>query len=126
MEIVGDGNSFPRDSAAEGVRSGHGAVEAYFRCWNDGGYGVLEELLADEWFDHSHPERRNAADVRQAFDTARALNPDTQVLLDAVLGDGALIEVNGRIVRGPFEEGRVWIVKTVDGRLREMWMHTVD
>jgi hypothetical protein len=113
-------------SEARGSRSARGAVEEYFRAWNTGHYDNLDEVLAPEWADHAHPDRLSPADVRNAFEVAREARPDTQVLVDAVLGDGDLITVNGRIVTGDRIEGRVWIVKVESGRLREMWTHCVD
>ena len=104
----------------------HSAASAYFRCWNQNSFELLDGLLTAEWIDHSHPDRRNAADVRRAFADARIHNPSTQVRIDAVLGRGDLVEVHGRIVDEEREESRVWIIRAVDGRLHEMWTRAVD
>ena len=108
------------------LASSRGAVESYFRAWNVGDFSALEDVIAPEWVDHSHPDRHNAADVRRAFEAAREQWPETQVLVDAVLGDADIVTVNGRVVTGDRTENRVWIIRTVEGRLHEMWSHAVD
>jgi predicted SnoaL-like aldol condensation-catalyzing enzyme len=118
--------TLPPPTGANNSRSARGAVEEYFFAWNTGHYELLDGLLSDGWVDHSHPDRRSAADVHRAFQSARETQPDTQVLIDAVLGDGDLITVNGRIVTGDRVNRRVWIVKTEGTRLREIWTHMVD
>jgi hypothetical protein len=101
-------------------------VEKYFQCWNMADFGILDALLDEEWTDHAHPERHDAADVRRAFESFRQSSPGTRILVDAVLGQGELIEVNGRVVTEHTTASRVWIFRLVNNRLREMWTHEVD
>ena len=103
-----------------------GIVTRYFRAWNDGDASIVDQLIGDDWVDHAHPERRNAEDVARAIGESRATRPATRVLVDAVLGDGELVTVNGRIEDGARTEGRVWLVRVQDGRLREIWTYSAD
>lgn len=105
--------------------SAQSAVGQYFRMWNDGDLSLLTELLSPEWVNHAHPEWRCAEDVMHAIITSREQHPDTQVLVDAVLG-GTLVTVYGRIVTGGHAEKRAWIVRVEHEQLQELWSYAID
>jgi predicted SnoaL-like aldol condensation-catalyzing enzyme len=104
----------------------HGLVARYFRIWNDGDASSVAQLIGRDWVDHAHPELRTADDVQSAIAQFRAAEPDTRVLVDAVLGDGGLVTVHGRIERPGQTENRVWIVRVEDDRMVEMWTYVAD
>ena len=94
--------------------------------WNDGDLSSVDEILGSEWIDHAHPERKSPKDVQEAVALARAERPDTRVLVDAILGEGELITVNGRIEADGRIESRVWMVRVSDNQLQEMWTYSDD
>lgn len=93
--------------------------------WNDGDLSSLTELLAPDWVDHAHPDRRSIADVMQAITAEREQHPDTRVMIDAVL-EGEVVTVCGRVVSDDHTEKRVWIVRVEDDRLQEIWTYSAD
>jgi hypothetical protein len=101
-------------------------VARYFRIWNDGDPSIVGELIGPNWIDHAHPDRLTVADIQIAIASARANRPNSRVLMDAMLGDGNLITVNGRIETKGDVQNRVWIVRVEDDRMREMWTYCAD
>jgi predicted SnoaL-like aldol condensation-catalyzing enzyme len=103
-----------------------GVVARYFRIWNEGDPTTVSHLIASDWVDHAHPERRTRVEVEEAITEFRLAEPDTHILVDALLGDGGLVTVHGRIERPGHTENRVWIVRIEDDRMREMWTYLAD
>jgi SnoaL-like domain len=108
------------------IADARGLVARYFRIWNDGDPAAVDRLVAADWIDHAHPDRTSPDDVRAAIEGARTARPGARVLIDAILGDGNLITVNGRIEHDEMTENRVWIVRVEDGLLREIWNYSAD
>ena len=109
-----------------GNGSARGVVARYFRMWNDGEFSVVSDLIAPGWVDHAHPERRSVTDVQNALTFARAEQPGTRVLVDAMLGDGNLITVNGRIETSGATQNWVWIVRLDEDRIQEIWTYYAE
>lgn len=111
--------------------SDHGAtaeslVARYFRSWNDGNPAALADVIASGWVDHAHPDRTTMADITDAIGRTRRETPDLQVFVDAVLPDGNLVTVNGRVRSDDQVENRVWIVRVEHDRMQEMWTYSAD
>jgi len=101
-------------------------VAQYFRIWNSGEVSQLPELISADWVDHAHPERRCPTDVGNAIKDARKQNPELQIYIDAMLGEGDVITVNGRSVSNEGVSNWVWLVRIGDHQLQEMWTHAAD
>ena len=122
-------NEIPRSlKVADATRTGsaRSVIARYFRMWNDGDASALHKLIALGWVDHAHPDWRTTADVSNAVVSAHVENPERRVLVDAMLGDGRLITVNGRIATRDRVQNRVWIVRVEDDQMHEMWTYSAD
>jgi SnoaL-like domain len=101
-------------------------IARYFRMWNDGDPASLDDVVAPGWIDHAHPERTTMADIRDAISRTRIETPGLQVYVDAILRDGNLITVNGRVMTDEQVENRVWIIRVEDDLMQEMWTYSAN
>jgi ketosteroid isomerase-like protein len=110
-----------------GAGSSKRVVARYFEMWNTLELSIADEVLSPDWVDHAHPELQGPADVRQAVEALRALQPDLRFEIDAILGDGDLVAAVGAALRGADERAPanriIWLVRVVDGRMTEMWTY---
>ena len=102
-------------------------VARYFDMWNTGDGSAAHEILGPDWVDHAHPESTGPAGVQQAVRRLRSTDPDLRFRIDAILGNGELTAAVGGVTRGPGADAAptriIWLVRTRDGRMREMWTY---
>jgi hypothetical protein len=101
-------------------------VAQYFRMWNSGDTSVLAELISPAWVDHAHPNLGCPAEIGKAIRRLRKREPGLRVYIDAMLGDGNVITVNGRVLAGGEFTSWVWLVRVENEQLAEMWTYSAD
>jgi predicted ester cyclase len=80
------------------VEANKALVARYLAAWDTGDVGVLAEILAPDFVDHSHPDwqpgssclSENANQFRQAFS-------EIQFVLDQMIGEGDLVAFRATI-----------------------------
>ncbi|MEU1877712.1 nuclear transport factor 2 family protein [Streptosporangium sp. NPDC020072] len=97
------------------------AVSRYFEMWNTGDSSMAAEILSPDWIDHAHPEVVGVQGVREAIERIRTAQPDLRFQIDAVLGEGDLVAAVGGV--DGVAPGLIWLVRTHDGKLVEMWTY---
>jgi predicted SnoaL-like aldol condensation-catalyzing enzyme len=101
-------------------------VIRYFSMWNTGDTTDAENLVVDGYVDHSRSDVTDGASLRAAVEELRSSDPRLHVFVDAVLGDGNMLTVIGRVrsttERGEVVRDRTWTVAVTD-RITEIWRY---
>jgi predicted SnoaL-like aldol condensation-catalyzing enzyme len=101
-------------------------VQRYFTMWNTGDTSAVEEIISSTFVQHSEPPLSGPAQLANSIIERRANSPSLHVLIDAVLGQGPIITVVGRIEE-QVDGGRdlrsgVWTIR-VDEQIQEIWTY---
>jgi ketosteroid isomerase-like protein len=104
---------------------GKSLVRRYFDMWNTGDFDRIDQLLAEGYVDHAHPEVAGPAGIAAAAKHFRASNPGARVTLDTLVADGELVAARTTIRHTRAGEaivasGMVFF-RVQDGRLAEQW-----
>jgi steroid delta-isomerase-like uncharacterized protein len=83
------------------------AVRRFYEAINAGNLGIIDELVATDFVEHEEFQglEPNREGTRQMFAMMRAAFPDLRLEMDAVLADGDMVVVRGRMTgthRGEF------------------------
>jgi ketosteroid isomerase-like protein len=111
-----------RSALDEGPRR---LVRRYFDMWNSNDFDRLDQLLADGYVDHAHPEMVGAAAIAEAARRFHARNPGASMTIDTLAAEGDLVAARTTIRRTRDGEAIVSsgmaFFRVRDGRLAEQW-----
>lgn len=104
---------------------GKSLVRRYFGMWQDGDFDRIEEVLADGYVDHAHPELVGPAGIAAAGRRYRDANPGATVTVDTLVADGDLVaaRTTSRHTRGgeAIVASGMAFFRVHDGKLAEQW-----
>jgi hypothetical protein len=94
--------------------------------WNTGDTGPAAELVGEGFVDHSRVGITDAKSLAEVIRDSLEDDPSIHVYVDAVLGDGPVVNVLGRVrvttSAGERIRNRIWTLR-VDDRVREVWRY---
>ncbi len=103
------------------VEANKALVERYLEMWNTGDETIADEILAEDWQDHNHPEVGSIEDVKTALRATRSAYPDFHITSEAILGERNVVALRALVQRGGSTSKVVWFVRVDDGKLAELW-----
>ena len=103
------------------VEANKALVERYLEMWNTGDEAIADEILADDWQDHNHPEVASLEDVKTALLATRKAYPDFHITPEAIIGERNVVALRALIHRAGNTSKVVWFVRVEDGKMAELW-----
>lgn len=107
------------------IEANKALVRRYLEMWNTGNVQLADEVLAQTWIDHAHPEVNGSEGVKQAVHERRAALPGLHFTIESILSEGEMVALRGTIrftQQGKEVVSRaMWFVRIADGRMVEMW-----
>jgi ketosteroid isomerase-like protein len=104
---------------------GRHLVRRYFDMWNAGDFDRADEVLAEGYVDHAHPEIAGRAGIAAAARRSLASNPGATVTIDTLVAEGELVAARTTIRHTRAGEAIVTsgmaFFRVADGRIAEQW-----
>ena len=110
-------------------------VQKYIELWSTGNLALADEVLSDDFVDHTHPQQASGPEsVKQAVQAFREGFPDVHVAIEQIIGEGDLVAFRftmrgthlGMFAGFP-PTGKVDVLTGVDfirianGKMMELW-----
>jgi steroid delta-isomerase-like uncharacterized protein len=117
------------------IEANKALVRRYVELWSTGNLALADEVLAEDYVDHTHPHQTPGPEsVKQEVMAFRTGFPDAHTTIEQMIGEGDLVAFRF-VLRGTHQgtfadfppTGKedvltgVDFVRIADGKMRELW-----
>lgn len=117
------------------IESNKTIIKKYIELWNTGNLALADEVLAEDFVDHTHPQQAQGPEsVKQEVQAFRRAFPDARVSVEQMIAEGDLVAFRF-ILRGThlgtfagfLPTGKETIltgvdfIRIADGKMVELW-----
>ena len=117
------------------IEANKALVRRYVELWSTGNLALADEVLAEDYVDHTHPNQTPGPEsVKQEVMAFRAGFPDARITIEQMIGEGDLVAFRF-VLRGTHQgtfagfppTGKedvltgVDFIRIADGKMAELW-----
>ena len=102
-------------------------VRKYAQMWNEHAVHLAEEILADTYIDHAHPELVGPRAIAQVVDKTLRAMPDFHIEIESMIAEDDLVALRETITMTRNGEQQklegISFVRLLNGKMVERWTH---